>query len=570
MEAPGCCDMLNPVTHDRLETASMIGTQLGRWIIDRELGKGAMGSVYHAHAADAPDEVRAVKVLAPELARDPIARQRFQRESETLCSLDHPNIVRFDGASLEGESLYYVMEFVAGPDCETRLRELVRWPRSDVLDLTIQVTRGLKYAHDQGIVHRDLKPANILLSLPDQSPGGEAMGADGASGKIHAKIADFGVARMFSQGQLTGSGQFIGTALYMAPEQAAGKPATKRSDFYSLGCVMYTLLTGRPPFNGASIAELVHKHQFAQPERPSRLLVDLPHDIDELVALLLSKDPALRPADGSVLLKRLESIRGKLARKHNLADTAFRSNGSKPNLDLDWPPSNPDAPADAGDRPGLGKAARAAVLAIALVVVIGLIAWKVTKPRVTAEEYFTQAKRLMESQNPADRDKAWSDFLEPMILRYPDHPYKAEVEAFRHQMDDLTALRKLSVRSRRGGTRSEAQQFFEQGLARCQNGDVEGGRKIWQELVSAFGAVESEQFWVRLTQRALAEVLPAPTDGKSAPAVTAALEQARKLRDANQRAKAEAIWKALESLYRNEPAGREIVETIRADRAKKP
>src|SRR5262249_34114277 len=281
-----------------------------------ELGKGAMGAVYHAHAADAPDEVRALKVLAPELARDPVARQRFQRETDVLCHLDHPNIVRFDGAGSDGDTLYYVIEYINAPGCKTSPRRVVRWPWSEVLDLSIQVTKGLKYAHDQGVVHRDLKPANILLQQEN--------------GTFEAKIADFGVARFFSQGNLTGSGQFIGTALYMAPEQAAGKPATKKSDFYALGCVLYTLLTGRPPFNGTSIGELVHKHQFAQPEKASRLLVDLPHDIDDLIMQMLSKDPAQRPADGSVLLKRLESIRGKLVRKHNLTDTAFRPSGSKP------------------------------------------------------------------------------------------------------------------------------------------------------------------------------------------------------------------------------------------------
>src|SRR5262249_46212269 len=157
----------------------MIGSRLGRWTIDKELGRGAMGAVYRAHAADAPDEVRALKVLAADLARDEVARRRFQREADVLCHLDHPNIVRFDGAGVKVATLYCVMEFIDGPDCETRLHDSGRWAWSEVLDLAIQVTKGLKYAHDQGIVHRDLKPANILLQ-----PEGEL---------FVAKIADFGV-----------------------------------------------------------------------------------------------------------------------------------------------------------------------------------------------------------------------------------------------------------------------------------------------------------------------------------------------------------------------------------------
>lgn len=538
----------------------MIGSQFGRWIIDRELGKGAMGSVYRAHAADAPAEVRALKVLAPDLARDTMARQRFQRETDVLCSLDHANIVRFDGAGVHDDNLYYVMEYINGPDCESRLHDVGRWPWSEVLDLAIQVTRGLKYAHDQGIIHRDLKPANLLL----------AVGEDNGAGKFQVKIADFGVARMFSQGQLTGSGQFIGTALYMAPEQAAGKPATKRSDFYALGCVMYTLLTGRPPFNGTSLAELVHKHQFVQPERPSRLLVDLPHDIDDLIVQLLSKDPSVRPGDGSVLLKRLESIRGKLVRKHNLTDTAFRPAASRPGKKAEWSEVG-GAESDRERSPfSFGKPIRAVGLFLALVVVIGLIVWKFNKPRMTAEEYYLAAKPLMESQSPADWEKAWRDYLEPMTLRYPDHAYKNEVETIRHLIDDQATLRRLKTRTYRGNLGSEAQRFYEQGLTRFQTGDVDGARKLWEQVIAAFGTVESEKRWVNQARVALTELTPAATDVRNAPAVAAAMEQAKKFRDNNERGKAEAIWMAIEELYKNDPSGREILETIRADRAKKP
>jgi serine/threonine-protein kinase len=544
----------------------MIGTQLGRWIIDRQLGKGAMGAVYYAHAADAPDEVRAIKVLAPDLAREQLARQRFERETELLCQLDHPNIVRFDGSGTEGETLYYVMEYVNGPDCETRLRELKRWPWWEVIDLTIQVTRGLKYAHDQSIVHRDLKPANILLAHEFSESDGNAKEEDAKHGLV-AKIADFGVARAFTQGQLTGSGHFIGTALYMAPEQAAGKPATKRSDFYALGCVMYTLLTGRPPFNGTSLGELVHKHQFAQPERPSRLLPDLPHDVDELVVQLLAKDPSQRPADGSVLLKRLESIRGKLARKHNLTDSAFRTESIKSGPAQPW-----TEPATVHDEPqgfDRSKIARAVLLSVALLLVIGAIVYKLSQPRVSEEDLIKNGRELMRSPDPKDWDKAWSEYLEPLGNRFPNHPYAAEVEQYRLRIENAAALRRLAYRQSRSGARGEAQRFFELGLQRCQAGDVEGGRKIWEQLVGAFGNVKSEETWVRLAQQGLAHVRPAASVPAESPDLQAALREARELADKGQRDKAEAIWKALEELYRNDPAADTVRDAIRAERNKK-
>src|SRR5262249_51674093 len=387
----------------------------------------------------------------------------------------------------DGDTLYYVMEYINGPDCETMSRRVVRWPWSEVLDLSIQVTKGLKYAHDQGVVHRDLKPANILLQQEN--------------GTFEAKIADFGVARFFSQGNLTGSGQFIGTALYMAPEQAAGKPATKKSDFYALGCVLYTMLTGRPPFNGTSIGELVHKHQFAQPEKASRLLVDLPHDIDELIMQMLSKDPAQRPADGSVLLKRLESIRGKLVRKHNLTDTAFRPSGSKPEAsagtgsDKESPvPAPPPHPS------GVPTLVRAAVLLIGLVLCVSGIIYAFVKPRYTADELWAKAQPLMKTENATDWEKAWNDYLEPLTLRFPDSPHKAEADAFRQMMEDAALQRRLLGRGRRGGRPSEAQRFYELGLGKVQAGDIDGGRKLWRSVARSFAGVASERRWVILAE----------------------------------------------------------------------
>lgn len=546
----------------------MIGKQLGRWIIDQELGKGAMGKVYRAHAADAPEEIRAVKVLAAELAGDRVARQRFQRETELLCNLDHPNIVRFDGAGVEGNTLYYVMEYIAGSDCDSRLHEIGRWPWAEVLDLATQVTRGLKYAHDHGIVHRDLKPANLLLQQMPSSDGEVVPNGAAHAAAFQVKIADFGVARAFThQGEITGSGQFIGTALYMAPEQAAGKPATKRSDFYALGCVLYTLLTGRPPFNGTTLAEMVHKHQFVQPERAGRLLVDLPHDIDELIAALLAKDPSKRPADGSVLLKRLESIRGKLVRKHNLEDTAFRETGSKAEFDLGGETVTPTPPLAA---PAWWRISKPVVLVTGLLLCVAGIIYAFVRPRPSAEELYRNAQPLMASDNPEDWQRAWNEYLEPMNSRFPNHPHRNEVESFRQMLEDLAALRRLQVRQRNYPARSEAQRFFELGVARCQTGDIEGGRKIWEQLIQAFHDVEGEERWVRLALIGLKQVPPPPRDPQRSPSVRSALERARSHAAAGQRDQAESIWQGLEQLYRGDPGAADLLAEIRRERERKP
>src|SRR5262249_13901552 len=144
----------------------------------------------------------------------------------------------------------------------------VPWP--DVLDAALQICPALKHAHDRGIIHRDLKPPNLLRTL---------------EGVI--KLTDFGIAKLFAAQQLTSTGGVVGTAEYLSPEQAAGKIATKRSDLYCLGVVLYTLLTGRTPFEGLTAADLLHKHLYGQFDRPQALVPDLPHDLDDIVCQLL-------------------------------------------------------------------------------------------------------------------------------------------------------------------------------------------------------------------------------------------------------------------------------------------
>jgi serine/threonine protein kinase len=535
----------------------MIGEQLDRWVIDEELGRGAMGTVYRAHAADDSAVVRAVKVLAGELTRDLTARLRFLRETEILKRLDHPHIVRFHEAGVQQDTMYYVMEFVRGPDGARLLRERghLAWP--EVLDIALQIVPALKHAHDQGIVHRDLQPSNLLI---------ESDGDRAGIGRV--KLGDFGVARIFTQDKLTGYGQLVGAAAYLAPEQAAGKPATKRSDFYSLGCLLYTLATGRPPFTGESAAELMHKHSFAQPERPARLVTDLPHDLDELIIQLLSKDPAQRPADGSVLRKQLLRIRGKLERKGLLApgQVGAEADDGADGFDNDDEPMTPRSHETADSR---GLFNRAWVIVPLFLVVIGLLIWKFSQPRPSAEEFFEKARPLLASDDPADWTRAWADYLEPMMNRHPDNPYQREVEELRQLLADWGEQRRLGLR-RRSEPVSEGQRLYRRGLQLCQGGDLENGRRIWHGLVQGFGSVEAEKRWVRLAQLGLRDLPAAVPNPNRWHHARAALATARQLRDSGHLAQAQEIWQGLETLYGDDPAAKEIMDELRRDRDPKP
>ena len=202
-------------------------TQLGPYSIDRPIGKGGMGSVYQATDTQTGQQV-AIKALSPHLALAEGFRERFEAEIESLKTLRHEGIVRLYGYGEQDGVLFYSMELVDGTSLEDELKAGRRFDWREVTDIAIQLSLALKHAHDHGIIHRDIKPANILLRR-----------------RRHVKLADFGIARLFgTTSSLTTAGGVLGTADYMSPEQADGRPVTARCDQYSLGGVMYALLGG--------------------------------------------------------------------------------------------------------------------------------------------------------------------------------------------------------------------------------------------------------------------------------------------------------------------------------------
>ena len=256
-----------------------------------------MGRVYLAQEELTGKQV-AIKILAAELAQEVGFLHRFQREIETLAKLDHPSIVRFYEAGFENGHYFYAMEYVEGLTLEQILDEQPRLPWRDVLNIALQVAPALKHVHDHGVIHRDIKPSNLILN---------------AQGQI--KLMDFGIAKVFAATHLTATGGIVGTAEFLSPEQAAGKVVGRRSDLYCFGCVLYTLITGRPPFHGGTYVELLHKHRYAQFDRPQKYIPELPIEFDELICQLLEKDAEKRPRDAHVLFKQLDAIGRKLDRQ---------------------------------------------------------------------------------------------------------------------------------------------------------------------------------------------------------------------------------------------------------------
>ena len=278
--------------------------QVGPYRIERKIGAGGMGNVYLGVHKDTGKSA-AVKVLPPTLAREDGFVQRFQREIESLRKLSNRHIVElYEDGSTDDATFYYSMEYVNGSTLTAEITDRKRLPWKEVIEFALQISSALKAAHDAGIVHRDIKPSNLLLTKDRM-----------------IKLTDFGVASLFATSRLTRTGGIVGTAEYMSPVQARGQRAARRSDLYSLGAVMYVLLTGRPPFTGHTANDILQKHQFAQFDKPSRYVPDIPRLLEDLVCQLLEKDPAKRPHDALVLMKRLEQIRSRLQFQEDNAES---------------------------------------------------------------------------------------------------------------------------------------------------------------------------------------------------------------------------------------------------------
>jgi serine/threonine-protein kinase len=233
----------------------------------------------------------ALKVLAPGLAADESFRVRFAAEIETLKKLKHPHIVQLFGYGEQDGHLFYAMELVEATNLQQELTAGRRFDWREVTRIGIQVCGALKHAHDHGVIHRDLKPANLLMDAQDQ-----------------VKLTDFGIAKLFGQTQLTAAGGVLGTADYMAPEQAEGRPATARSDLYSLGSVLYALLAGQPPFVGKSFPEVIHMVRYDQPVPVRRFCPMAPAELEHILEQLLRKDPRQRVPTALALAHRLKAM----------------------------------------------------------------------------------------------------------------------------------------------------------------------------------------------------------------------------------------------------------------------
>lgn len=346
--------------------------RMAHYDIIRCLGRGGMGTVFEAFDTKLFRPV-AIKFMASSLAASPKARSRFLREARVAASINHPNVVTIHSVDEYDGRPYLVMEFVSGSTLHDHLRKLGPLPIGDVLRISRQIATGLRAAHEKGIVHRDIKPGNILLE----------------NGIQRVKIVDFGLAQVvFELSDITSQGQTLGTPRYMAPEQIEGSRVDERADLFSLGCVIYLMCVGQPPFPGNSITVL-HKILRDAHVPMRQVLPEIPPTLSDMVDSLLSKTREQRIQTAA----RVEEILTEIARGGTPSDEYLRA--IKPQAEKASPAPTPA-------RRGPGKIGAA----VAAVGVLAIIGWSAFGPDRTRENIPTEAPQTNDSQKDVTATEA--------------------------------------------------------------------------------------------------------------------------------------------------------------------
>jgi serine/threonine protein kinase len=265
-------------------------TFAGRYQIIKELGQGGMGKVYRALDMEVKEDV-ALKLIRSEIARDESAIERFRNELKVARKVSHRNVCRMHDLGTAEEGYYITMEYVEGEDLKSHLKRAGKLAESDVIALAKQICEGLKEAHELGVIHRDMKPQNVMIDKTGR-----------------AKIMDFGIARLTEAPGFTATGVMVGTPDYISPEQAEGQEADQRSDIYSLGIILYEMVTGCLPFKGDTAFSVALKHKSQLPPDPRKLNSEISENLSRLILICMEKQKERRYRTAEALLNDLQNI----------------------------------------------------------------------------------------------------------------------------------------------------------------------------------------------------------------------------------------------------------------------
>ena len=535
-----------------------VGKQYGPFTIEKELGAGAMGSVYLGRVTETGQRV-AIKIIAPGLAANETAMKRFKREAAILKQLSHPNIVHLVVAGKFGGTPFYAMEYVEGESLDHVMARRGRISWEEVVILGGQLCAALKHAHDNGIIHRDLKPSNVMV-LPDDT----------------LKLTDFGIAKDMDETALTSANCTVGTAAYMSPEQCQGKrDLTLKSDLYSLGIMFYELVTGRKPFRAENPMDMFMLHVQGTFERPSRLVLDIPVWLDNLICQLLEKKPEQRPYDAATVADTLGRIKEKVEAQRSAGIDIVKSRSDRPRLD--------DEDKEAA-RTLLGKKKKKkkgrpfyqqiwfkAVLYSALLVVVVAVFYVLVLKRPSADALFKRAKDWVDKGELAEKVEQRKDGDIAQFLRYyPEDPRAKQVQQWVDEIDREKAETDLVGRYRRDVTLGvdEDEKQARLAIEKEEAGKLEAAEQNWKGFLKYKDSAEPEKHGYALVAQRRLQTLKEVKDeeirlsshifkdaravtfkpsGKEEEAAADAFQQ-----EENDRAKGRAAWKEIEKRLKDE------------------
>ncbi|REK25564.1 MAG: serine/threonine protein kinase [Planctomycetota bacterium] len=515
--------------------------RLGPFQLEKKLGVGGMGIVYRATYLKTGQAV-ALKVLAPDLSADPKIAKRFEREMDILKRLKHPHIIQYFGGSTSGAQRYYAMELLPGGTLDEVLRKKGRFSWEETVEYGLQIAQALEHAHNAGIIHRDLKPSNLLLTKKGQ-----------------LKLSDFGIARDTQATQITAAGKTVGTMAYMAPEQITGKqPVSRKTDLYALGCVLFQMLTGRPPFESETQPELLFKHVEEEPPSVREFAVDVPRWLDELIDELLEKDPEDRTYDALAVQVRLKEVKQKVAEQEKMVS---KTAGGGSTLTLG--DGDPTMERVLGKKKKKKKRKRKEIatpfyeqtwfLSLGLALIIALVVWALWPE--SEQTVYERAEPLMASTNTSDWFEAEDD-LQDLVERFPNGQYAKQANKWLNDIAVERKVRQITTRLGRSGyvPDNEPERLILRAREYRKFGDGVAALEVYNNMENIFSEdadpIETRAF-SKLARLEAEETEAALTDESTSRTayVDRQLEEADELYRDGSTDQARAKWQSIVRLY---------------------
>jgi len=512
----------------------MAERQIGPFLLGDKLGGGGMGVVYRATYTKTGQQV-AVKLLPPDQEQNPKLIKRFDRELEILKKLKHPNIVQCFGGGRLAKQRFFAMELVDGGSLAAVLKDRGRLPWEDVVRYGMQICSALEYAHEHGIIHRDLKPDNLLITK-----------------KGVLKLGDFGVARDVGAMALTAPGRTVGTYAYMAPEQIRGEPpVSHKTDLYALGCVLFEMLTGKPPFESdGNPATLFLQHLEKKPPRVATVALDCPIWLDTLIGQLMEKDPEKRPWDASAVEQALQEVEAKVAGQASIAQHAV--SGQPSQLTVTGDVSSVRQILKRKKKKKIQKGPfyeRTWFLATCLVAVLSLVTWSLWP--LSEEQLFARADALMQSEDTTDWLRAESEYLQPLQEKYPTGRYATQVQQYIDKIEMNRAEERMKFNNRLGREpSSEGERLYADARQYEQFGDRVSALEKYRSMIPVLETSEKARPFVNLARREIARLEQAGgANDDRLKVANDALDRAEKLYQQGQVLEARKIWNSIITLY---------------------